>query len=57
MPFWYGQLAREVTFTVTRKVPLRAVGDQGKPRFGRHQIQRRGHIARLLKPKPKRALG
>lgn len=54
MPFYYGQLAREITFEVTRKIPLRAFGDQGKPRFARYQIKRRGLIARLLKPKPKK---
>jgi hypothetical protein len=54
MPFWHGQLARKITFTVTQKVPLRANGDQGKPRFGRYQIKRRGLIAQLLKPKPVR---
>lgn len=48
-----GQIYRELTITRTIHIPLRAFSDQGKPRFGRMQIQRRGLIAKLLKAKPK----
>jgi len=51
MPICRGEIARVITMTITQKVPLRAYGDQGKPRFARYQIQRRGTIARLTKPK------
>jgi hypothetical protein len=48
---YHGRLAREITITHKIKVPLYAIHSETKPRFDRYQIGRRGHIAKLLKPK------
>jgi hypothetical protein len=51
MPIHYGQFARVLEITQKVKVPLRAIHHKGKLRLERYQIQRRGLIVRMLKPK------
>jgi hypothetical protein len=46
-------LQRRIKFELEMKVPLRA-SHAGNARQWRYQLQRRGKIARLLKPRPRR---
>lgn len=46
-------LTRAVKIETTINIPLRAYHAK-KPHHERYQLQRRGKIARLLKPKPRR---